>query len=248
MVVARTGYDKMDAYAAIKGGAPTAPHGHMDIGTFFYEAYGQRWASDYYHYAYQKHRNIMKKLNSTAKRADIDYPGWSFFHINNRQHNTLSVNGHNQMPRGKGYIVDTLNTNHEWGATLDMSACYELDLSKAVRSFVLHEDQSLDIRDCVTANDKGQAQIRWTLCTTAKPEITPDGVVLTLGGVRMLMQTNAPGAEYKTWPNDPGAYGETVGNMEAEAKLVHPEFKFTGFVFTLPAGESADVMTTFRKL
>lgn len=248
VAIARTGYDKSDAYAGIKGGASTAPHGHMDIGTFTYEAYGQRWASDYYHYAYQRHRNILKTLNAPRKK-DITHPSWSFFHINNRQHNTLTVNGHNLVPTAEGKIVDTLNTGKEWGATLDMSACYALDLTKAVRSIVLREDQSFDVKDCVTANENGEAQIRWTLCTLAKPEVTADGIILTKGGVKMLLKTDAPGVEYKTWPNDPGAYPETpVGKIEAEAKLVHPEFSFAGFVFTLPAGASADVTTTFRKL
>lgn len=248
LVIARTGYDKNDAYAGIKGGSPMASHGHMDTGTFTYEAFGQRWACDYYIYAYQRHRNILKKIGTDLKRSDIEYPGWYFFHVNNRQHNTLTVNDHNLVPKGNGHIIDTLNTGHEWGATLDMSECYALDLTKAVRSFVLREDQTFDIKDCVTVNDNGEAQIRWTLCTTAKPELTPEGVVLTQGGVRMLVHTDAPGAEYKTWPNDPGAYDNPVGKYEAEDKLVHPEFRFAGFVFTLPAGASADVTTTFRKL
>ncbi len=249
IVIARTGYDRSDAYAGIKGGAPTAPHGHMDIGTFTYEAFGERWASDYHHYAYQRHRNILKEINASGDRKKIDYPSWSFFHINNRQHNTLTVNGHNQIPTASGRIVDTLNTGREWGGTLDMTPCYALDLSKAVRSIVLREDQSFDVKDCVTANEKGEAVIRWTLCTLAKPQITPEGIILTKGDVKMLVKTDAPGVEYKTWPNDPGAYDETpVGKLEAEKKLVHPEFNFVGFVFTLKPGASADVTTTFRKL
>lgn len=249
LVIARTGFGRTDAYAGLKGGSPLDPHGHMDIGTFTYEAYGFRWASDYHHYAYQRHRNILKKINAPKDRKKIDYPGWDFFHMNNRQHNTLTVNGHNQVPTASARMIETLDRGNEWGGTLDMTPCYALDLSKAVRSIVLREDQTFDVKDCVTANENGEAVIRWTLCTLAKPEITPEGIILTQGGVRMLLKTDAPGVEYKTWPNDPGAYPETpVGKIEAEQKLRHPEFSFAGFVFTLAPGASADVTTTFRKL
>ena len=74
------------------------------------------------------------------------------------------------------------------------------------------------------------------------------GIVLESGGVRMLVRTDAPGAEYRTWPGDPGAYPETpIGKLEAEAGLAPKGVRFTGFVFTLPAGAGADVTTTFSR-
>jgi hypothetical protein len=34
----RTGLDPQDAFIAIKGGTPAASHGHMDVGSFVYDA------------------------------------------------------------------------------------------------------------------------------------------------------------------------------------------------------------------
>ena len=38
--------DPQATFVAIKGGSPSAPHGHMDAGTFVLEAGGVRWAAD----------------------------------------------------------------------------------------------------------------------------------------------------------------------------------------------------------
>ena len=66
------------------------------------------------------------------------------------------------------------------------------------------------------------------------------------GGMKMQVRTDAPGAVYQTWPNDPTAYETQTSKYEKG--LLHKGYYFCGFTFTLPAGESAAVTTTFRKL
>ena len=248
IAIARTGFGRDDAYAGIKGGSALDPHGHMDAGTFIYESFGQRWAADCFHPAYQHMRNILKQLGAEGDHTGIDHPYWSFFHVNNRQHNTLTVNGHNQVPSASARLIEVLDSGAARGATVDLTPCYALDLTKAVRSFELRDDQSFVVRDRLAAKDDGEARIRWTLCTRAEVTVDSKGIVLESGGVRMLVRTDAPDAEYRIWPSDPGAYPESpVGKLEAQGGLAPKGFHFTGFVFTLPAGASADVTTTFRR-
>ena len=246
VVIARTGWTKDDAYFGIKGGSPVGGHAHMDEGTFVYEAYGQRWADDLPHFAYQKFRNILKKMGVKDNPRDIDNPGWAFFHVNNQQHNTLTVNGHRQIPTERADWTDAFDTPEKKGCTMDLSPLYKLDLQSFKRTPTLYADQSLDIKDEITVNADGEAQIRWTLCTKAVPEIGDGCIVLKAGGMKMQVRTDAPGAVYQTWPNDPTAYETQTSKYEKG--LLHKGYYFCGFTFTLPAGESAAVTTTFRKL
>jgi len=44
--VMRSGWDEDDVYLGFKAGCVNAPHGHMDVGSFYYEADGVRWSLD----------------------------------------------------------------------------------------------------------------------------------------------------------------------------------------------------------
>ena len=74
----RTGWSRDDAWLAIKGGTGAASHGHLDAGSFVYEARGVRWCVD---------------LGSDNYNMPGYFGGkrWSYFRLNNRSHNTLVI-------------------------------------------------------------------------------------------------------------------------------------------------------------
>ena len=246
VVFARTGWTKDDAYLGLKGGSPLGGHAHLDEGTFIYEAYGVRWATDLPHFTYQKFRNILKKMNVKNNPKDINNPGWSFFHVNNQQHSTWTVNGHNLIPQGKADWSDPFDGPDKKGATLDLSSLYALDLTSLKRTATLFADQSLEIRDSYAVKDDAEAKVRWTLCTTVKPKINEDGIILSSNGVTMQVRTDAPGAVFHEWPNDPTAYETQTSKYEKGFR--HEGYYLCGFTFTLPASAAGEITTTFKRL
>ena len=70
VVVARTGWGQQDQYLAIKGGQADLGHGHMDAGSFCYEAYGYRWVTDFI----QDDYDIIEKAVADLDCGDL----WSY--------------------------------------------------------------------------------------------------------------------------------------------------------------------------
>ena len=93
MVVARTGWGQQDQYLAIKGGQADLGHGHMDAGSFCYEAYGYRWVTDFI----QDDYDIIEKAVADLDCGDLwSYADgsvrWKAFRWSPRQHSTITVN------------------------------------------------------------------------------------------------------------------------------------------------------------
>lgn len=250
VIIARTGWNKEDAYLGFKGGSPKTGHAHVDEGSFIYEAYGVRWASDLPHGTYQIYRNAIKaakrSMASVPEPTSREHPAWDIFHVSNRQHNTLTVNSHNQHPLAEAAIVEVFDTvGGKLGGALDLSAMYAGDLSSCRRTALLYPDQSLDIRDVFTVCDSTDAQVRWTLCTQVEPVIREDCIELSSKGIKIIVRTDAPGAVYQQWPCDPKAYETSTSRYEKGDE--YKGFYLCGFTFTAPAGSSRDITTTFRK-
>lgn len=55
-------YSESDKYLGIKGGRANVSHGHMDAGSFVYDAYGVRWSMDFGMQNYSFSENALKKL------------------------------------------------------------------------------------------------------------------------------------------------------------------------------------------
>ena len=243
IVIARSGWTKDDAYLGIKGGTPMSSHTHLDVGMICYEAYGAKWSADFPHKAYQRYRNIVKKLGFTGSWKDPKHPNWVLFHMNNKQHSTLTVNDHTVNVKGKAEFLETYNTPEKRGGTLDMTSLYDEDLSLCKRTAVLLPDSSLKVTDEVTA--KGAAEVRWTFITTAKVSIKDDCIVLTKNGASVTLKTNAPGAKYQSWPEDPTAY-DTI-TSKYEKGLGMDGYHICGFTFNVPAGQHCEFSTTIAK-
>jgi len=82
----RSGWGANDIYLGLKGGTPSANHGHMDIGSFVMEANDIRWASDF---GMSDYNNLetngvdLWNMSQTSER-------WDVFRLNNISHNTLT--------------------------------------------------------------------------------------------------------------------------------------------------------------
>ena len=248
--VARTGWNKDDAFLGIKGGSPSSTgHAHVDEGAFIYDAFGVRWADDLPHPSYQLTRNAVSAAKSTVPPINKEHAAWYVFHVSNRQHNTLTINSHNQMPDGVAELSEIIDpAGKDFGCKVDLSQMYICDLKNCSRSAILHPDQSLDIRDSFTVWEDADsaAEVRWTLCTPVKPVIKDDRIVLNSKGVKMVIKTDAPEAVFQEWPCDPTAYNDSPTGRHEPADA-YKGFYLCGFTFKAPAGSIQDFTTTFRR-
>lgn len=154
------------AYLAIKGGSPGVNHGHMDVGTFVYEAEGVRWALDLGKENYHKIESRGMKL--WGKRQDAQR--WTIFRYNNFSHNTLVVNGKMQRVKGTAPIVRFSDEPAFSHVVYDMSRVYEGQLNEVHRGGAMLPNGAVLIQDDVQAGDE-PTPIRWAMVTPAEVEM-----------------------------------------------------------------------------
>ncbi|MBM4155964.1 MAG: heparinase [Lentisphaerae bacterium] len=143
------------AWLAAKAGTPSASHGHMDVGSFVYEADGVRWAIDLGMQGY--HAMESRGLDIWNGRQGSDR--WRIFRYHNRAHNTLTVDGMEQTVGGKAPM-----TVDGPVASVDLASLYAGQLSGARRTFELRPEGRALIADAVRGGATNRT-VRWTLVT-----------------------------------------------------------------------------------
>ncbi len=143
------------AWLAAKAGTPSASHGHMDVGSFVYEADGVRWALDLGMQGY--HAMEARGLDIWNGRQGSDR--WRIFRYHNRAHNTLTVDGMEQAV--KGHAPMTVEGS---AAAVDLGAVYAGQLAAARRRMELRPDGRAVVSDAVRGGATNRT-VRWTLVT-----------------------------------------------------------------------------------
>ncbi len=190
IAVLRSGFDRNAVFLGLKGGAPNAPHGHMDGGSFVLEADGVRWAQDLGMENYHKIESRGMKLWSTAQNSDR----WRIFRLGHQSHNIPLIDG--RPPRVDGRVEFVEVTGGDDGgaaATLDLSKAYAGQAATAVREAQLGPDRGVVIRDRFTGLKPG-AVVRWQMLTGAAAEPDETGFRLASGGktCRLEVRSGTP--------------------------------------------------------
>ena len=110
-------------------------------------------------------------------------------------------------------------------------------MSKATRTVEVVKSRDLVVTDKVEALDEKPAEVRWTLVTNGTPEMTGDGIRLTIGDKVRFLRAGAKGAriKYKVWSADPKDYDSPLKEYERPV----PGTYIVGFTATVPAGGKA---------
>jgi hypothetical protein len=242
VMMCRSGWEKDDLYLGIKGGKDNYLHGHMDGGSFVYDAYGVRWAADLVRQGYAFVEKEFKKFGGKLNRYEQDSYRWKLFTHNCRQHNTLTVNDKDHNVDGFVSMISTENTPQRMAATFDLTPLFDGDLVKAERTAAMCDESYLEITDVLAAPSDRPAKVRWTMMTEGEPEITPDGIILKKNGIAVLLKTNGAEVTYKVWPNDPKEYDSPLKDIDAYFKDIH----ICGYEVDIPAGEELILITTVK--
>lgn len=191
LVIMRSSYEKNDAvYAAIKGGYNYINHGDLDIGTFVYDALGERWAEE---------------LGPGSYDADGYFLGlpaggrWKNYCKRAEGQNTLVINPEltvdDQYALARASFSSFEESIDGGNAVLDMTDAYSMSMAKSViREFELFDNRtSLKISDKISCRIK--SEIYWFMHTKAEIEISEDGrsAILSKNGKQIKASLSADG-------------------------------------------------------
>lgn len=190
LVLMRSAYlDENAAFAGIKGGYNFINHGDLDIGTFVFDAMGERWAEELGPGSYDAPNYF---LNTPAGGR------WKNYCKRAEGQNTLVINPNATLD--DQYVLAECDfssydeTEGGGKAVLDMTDAYRMNgASKVTREFELYNNSCLKITDkvrCIVSSE-----IYWFMHTKADIEITDNGktAILTINGKQMKATLSGDG-------------------------------------------------------
>ncbi len=161
----RSGWDRQASWLAIKGGTPDASHGHMDVGSFVYDAHGTRWVHDLGSENYNLPAYFGKKR-------------WDYFRLQNVSHSTLEIDGKLQNADSIPCpLISSTITGDSFTAAFDLTAAYAGSADRVLRSAYFQKHTGVvRIEDEIIAPS---GDVRWRVITDADCEILGDQVILS---------------------------------------------------------------------
>ncbi|MBQ9549072.1 MAG: heparinase II/III family protein [Bacteroidales bacterium] len=254
VVMVHTGWDfnANDHYLGIKGGQANHGHGHMDAGSFVYDALGQRWSADVTRPNYATMEVQLATANGSFWAMTQKSLRWDITSMNNWFHSTISVaandgsisktypTDHNVA--GKCTVQSVLNSASEKGAVLDMSAVLKGQVASATRTIKLVNEKDLLVIDEITALSGQAAPLLWHMVTPATVSAAADGVTLTSGGKTMYLTVQSSDAGV----TPTYVVSDFVRPASWAARTWDPSqasFRVTGYECTVPAGQTVTLTT-----
>lgn len=244
IVIARTGWKNEDAFLGIKGGMGGYNHGHLDVGSFVFEADGVRWASEFHTVGgYSTIEKELKRIKAGSLfNSKPDSWRWKIFSYSNFDHSTLSVNGKIHDPYAEGSFIETYDTKDQLGAKIDLTPLFGGDLVKAERTILIRKGRSLEITDIVEAPSDRDAAVQFTFVSDARATAGSKSITLTSGEQARTLKVKGAKAEFRTWSTEPKDYPNKVNSTLRGQKNKSK----SGYTYTVPAGKTLTVVTTLK--
>lgn len=254
MVHTKWTFDADDAYLGLAGGYASTSHGHLDAGSFVYDALGYRWSDDYVRPDYTEMEPLLAKVGGDLWNLKQSSLRWDVFKINNLSHSTLSVmNGGGSgkvhasdhlvgSSGSKVTIVTTYTSPDELGGRINMTAAVSDGLKSAIRTVKLIDGVTLVVTDELTALSYRAADIQWRMNTPASVSVGSSEIVLTQGGKSMSLTTASNNQNVTPILKDFGrSRPSNWTQREWDTSLTN---NIVGFSATIPAGKSVTLTTT----
>jgi len=180
------------AFAGIKAGSPSENHGHMDAGSFVFDALGERWVRDL---GAQGYTDIEKRgINLWSMKQKS--PRWSIFRLSNLGHSTLVIDGALQNVAGHASLSARSLQAGSPAATVDCSPIYSGQAAKAMRTFTFRDRKSLLIEDAITSVSKS-GTVRWQIITQSDVAIEGGDAILRKNGKSVRVRKLSPAGSWK---------------------------------------------------
>lgn len=222
-------WSSSDRYLALKGGRANVDHGHMDGGSFVYDAYGKRWAMDLGSQRYAPMENAFSDVGGDLWDMGQNSMRWNIFRYENASHNTITINGARHIVSGEAKITSVINNETELGANLDLSEIVGDQVKSAFRTIKLVNEDYLIVTDQIEAKGNKDATLRWNMLTPASVEIEENRIVLKQEDkkIYLTVESELP-VELKEWSTE-GPYALDAPNKGTT---------MVGFLATIKAGKT----------
>jgi hypothetical protein len=176
----RSGWGDTNAiYVAFKGGSNRASHGHLDLGSFVLDAFGERWALDLEHDSY-------------GLPGYFGAQRWSYYRERTEGHNTLTVDNQNEDLQAEAPLTAFASRTNQSFAIADLAAAYPHQLSGWRRGIMLLNANQVLVQDEVSP--KKTVDLTWNFHTHGTIKISADGreALLSHGNSRLLARILSP--------------------------------------------------------
>lgn len=169
-------------YLTAKGGAPNEAHQQLDVGSFFIESEGTRWAED-----------LGSDNYSLPGFWDYRPAGqrWNYFRNTNLSHNTLTIDNQLQFSEGKGILSRYQTETKNPFGIIDMSGVYKDQAKDVFRGFKFLDNYTMLIQDDLTLI-QNDATIAWSFVTKANVAIEGNLIALSMNQKSFYMKIIAP--------------------------------------------------------
>lgn len=256
-------YSASDVYLGIKGGdcdtwkSMNTSHGHMDAGSFVFEADGVRWSDDIMRPSYSTWFAALEAAGSRSGDTSQKGLRWDTFRVNNLCHSTIAVYANDGSVSGKLHpsdywvggraeMTERMSDGSRQGATLDMSAPLKGQVASASRTIVVTSDGTLEVTDKITALPSMDAPVEWRMLTLAKASVSGAGISLSSGkAVRTLSAESSVASvtpEYCTWsPVRPSDWVARTWDPAISGRVI------AGWKLTVPAGQTVEIKTVLKR-
>jgi hypothetical protein len=169
-----------DFFLGVKGGSVGQSHSHMDVGSFVFEAAGERWAVDT---GMQDYASLEAAGVDLWNEQQQDSQRWSVFRIGPESHNILRVGDLPQLLfKHAPLTASTIN------CSIGLSTLYGPPVISAERHFDLHAD-GFSIEDSWTADAVVPATSQWL--TFAEVDHDDRSVLLRQNAKRLRLEVDA---------------------------------------------------------
>lgn len=195
---------RSDAYLAVKAGKASNSHGHMDVGSFVYDAYGVRWALDLGMQTYAPLEKAVKAEGGNIWNLGQKSWRWRVARYNNLHHSTITIDDAMHNVDGVGVVKEFINNKAEKGMALDMTEVLKDQVKKAERKVVMLKNGSLKVTDMIEAPTDKDITYTWRMVTGTEPVVKKGCIILTSGKEKMILRANADvPVEYCIWSGAP---------------------------------------------
>ena len=260
-------FDDKDVFLGIVGGLADAwetsrtAHGHMDAGSFVFEAEGVRWSDDLMRPGYGAWYEALRKSESPRKYTAQEGVMWDTFTISNLCHSTIVSYANDGSVKGKlhssDYNVDgfaslerVIDAGGRQGGVFNLTAPMKGQVKKAIRTVELVNGTDMVITDEITALDGIDCPLDWRMLSISSSSVKEGGITLTKDGKTRTLSVTSSDASvapaYKTWKTETPS-GDNWGKYLKGYTVSISGRTIAGWSATVPAGKTVTFVTTLKK-
>ena len=227
LVAMRSDWTANAWFAAFKGGLVGANHGHLDVGSFVFDAYGLRWAGDMGPEGY--HHIESKGIELWSRKQDSER--WRLYRLANASHNVVNPGTALQNVGKSGKVVYAKEADGACTAAFDLDAIYAPTIGGWKRRATL-KDGLFTIEDEILGANG--VSVPWGFATQASATVDGREVRLTQKGRTLVVRAEAPAEAVWT-------VGPAEGSHSADSK--NPNW--TRVTLTAPTAEKIIYRVSF---